>query len=151
SDAYLRATETDRSQIVGRNLSELFPDDAATSDDPEAAALVASLQRVLARGVPDTMPVRRHDLRRSGDRRLLDEGARGTIEERHWSRSNAPVLASDGRVASIIHSVADVTRMVELEESVAALRRACEKAEHASQLKTRFLGMVSHELRTPLT
>jgi len=44
-----------------------------------------------------------------------------------------------------------VGRIGRLEAAVAALTRARDEAEQASQLKTRFLGMVSHELRTPLS
>src|SRR6185295_5913476 len=103
SDAYLRAARADRSQIVGRALSEVFP-----------------------------------------------EGP-GSPTDRRWRRSSSPVLSPDGRVSWFIHSVEDVTRVAELEDSLAELRSARDKAEEASQLKTRFLGMVSHELRTPLT
>jgi signal transduction histidine kinase len=145
SDAYLRATATERGQIVGRHLLDVFPEPVGEPGASGAGGLAASLRRVLASGEPDTLPVRKHDMRRGR------EVGGGGIDERHWSRCSVPVLASDGRVSHIIHRVEDVTRTVELEETTAALRCAREKAEQASQLKTRFLGMVSHELRTPLT
>jgi PAS domain-containing protein len=57
SKAYLRATHTERSAIVGRPLFEAFPDNP---DDPGAtgvANLRASLERVLRERCADTMAV----------------------------------------------------------------------------------------------
>lgn len=63
SDAYLRATMTERSLIVGRGLFDVFPDNP---DDPEATGtrnLRASLDRVLAGGAADAMAVQKYDIR----------------------------------------------------------------------------------------
>ena len=64
SDAYLRATMTKREEVLGRGLFDVFPDNP---DDPHATGvrnLRASLDRVFANRVPDTMPVQKHDIRR---------------------------------------------------------------------------------------
>src|SRR5437867_9240641 len=64
SDAYLRATMTQREAILGRQLFEVFPDNPA---DPAATGvrnLRASLERVLQQGVADTMAVQKYDIRR---------------------------------------------------------------------------------------
>src|SRR5439155_3517152 len=64
SDAYLRATMTKREEILGRGLFDVFPDNP---DDPHATGvrnLRASLDRVFANRVPDTMPVQKYDIRR---------------------------------------------------------------------------------------
>ena len=64
SDAYLRATLTQRGDILGRYLFDVFPDNP---DDPDATGtrnLTASLQRVLAGGIADTMPIQKYDIRR---------------------------------------------------------------------------------------
>src|SRR5690349_14491867 len=87
SDAYLKATMTDRDAIVGRPLFEVFPDNP---DDPHAtgvANLKASLARALATGKPDAMAVQKYDVRRPD----------GTFEQRHWSPVNTPVLDDQGR------------------------------------------------------
>ncbi len=96
SDAYLRATMTDREQIVGRQLFDVFPDNP---DDPTATGvrnLTASLNRVLQDRVPDVMAVQKYDIRRPAA-----EG--GGFEERYWSPANSPV--GPGCVMSVATNV----------------------------------------------
>lgn len=106
SDAYLKATMTEREAIVGRGLFEVFPDNP---DDPAAtgtANLRASLARVVRDGVSDTMAVQKYDIARPAE-------AGGGFEERFWSPQNSPVFES-GRLAYIIHRADDVTEFVRL-------------------------------------
>jgi signal transduction histidine kinase len=107
NEAYLRATLTERHQIVGRNLFEVFPDNP---DDPTADGvrnLRASLRRVLELRRPDPMAVQKYDIRRP-----VGEG--GGFDVRYWSPLNLPVLDETGDVAWIIHWVEDVTEAVRL-------------------------------------
>jgi PAS domain S-box-containing protein len=107
SDAYLAATMTSRAEILGRDIFDAFPDNP---DDPNAdggADLRASLDRVRASLVADSMAIQKYDIRRPDD-----EG--GGFEERFWSPMNSPVLTADGELASIIHRVEDVTEFVRL-------------------------------------
>ena len=107
SAAYLRATMTERDDIVGRHLFDAFPDNP---NDPEATGvsnLRASLDRVLATRAPDTMAFQKYDIRRP-----TAEG--GGFEERYWSPLNSPVLNPDGSIEFIIHRVEDVTEFVRL-------------------------------------
>lgn len=110
TDAYLDATMTRREEILGRDLFEVFPDNP---DDPSATGVMnlrASLHRVLLNRTRDSMAVQKYDVRRP-DR----EG--GGFEERYWSPLNSPVLAPDGSVAWIIHSVDDVTDLVRSQDA----------------------------------
>jgi signal transduction histidine kinase/ActR/RegA family two-component response regulator len=159
SDAYLHATMTVREEILGRGIFEVFPDNP---DDPAATGatnLRASLRRVLQGRKPDTMAVQKYDVERPA-------AAGGGFEERY---------GPDGRVASIIHQVEDVTEFVFLQQQgdqalqqTAELRRRTEQMQveilrrsqelHeanqalrlANEAKNEFLSRVSHELRTPL-
>jgi two-component system sensor kinase FixL len=109
SDAYLRATMTKRSEVLGRGVFDVFPDNP---DDPDASGvsnLRASLERVLRFGRPDAMAVQKYDVRRPD----------GSFEERHWSPFNAPVLSERGEVQWIIHRVEDVTELVRLKREEA--------------------------------
>ncbi len=105
SDAYLRATMTERDAIVGRHLFEVFPDNPDTPQAEGTRHLRASLERVLRTGTVDTMAVQRFDIRRPAS-----EG--GGFEQRFWSPINAPVFDARGELSHIIHRVEDVTEYV---------------------------------------
>lgn len=169
SDAYLAATMTQRSQIIGRNLFDVFPDNP---DDPGATGtsnLRASLDRVIRHGRSDPMAVQKYDIRRP-------EEDGGGYEERYWSPVNSPVFDRGQRLVYILHRVEDVTEFVHLREwgtkheaQTSELRERTERMQaeiirrsqelqkankeltSANMAKSDFLSRMSHELRTPLT
>lgn len=109
TDAYLNATKTQRSVIIGQALFDVFPDNP---DTPEATATRntrESLERAIQKRVPDTMVVQRHDIRRS-----IAEGE--DFEERYWSSVNTPVLDKTGKVVYLIHHVEEVTENERLKQ-----------------------------------
>ncbi|WP_298367796.1 ATP-binding protein [uncultured Bradyrhizobium sp.] len=109
TDAYLRATKTERAAILGRGLFDVFPDNP---DDPAADGvrnLRASLERVVQFRRPDTMSVQKYDIRKP-------ESEGGGFEERYWSPRNTPVFGPSGQFSYIIHRVEDVTSFIQLKQ-----------------------------------
>ena len=105
SDAYLDATMTQREEIIGRGIFDVFPDNP---EDPQATGvsnLSASLDRVRRQRLPDTMAVQKYDIQRPED-----QG--GGFEERYWSPRNTPVLNELGDLVYIVHRVEDMTEFV---------------------------------------
>ena len=109
TNAYLRATMTEREQILGCGVFEVFPDNPG---DPHATGvrnLRDSLERVLQTRAADTMAVQKYDIRKP-------ESEGGGFEERYWSPVNFPVLSAAGEVEYIIHRVEDVTEIIRLKQ-----------------------------------
>jgi signal transduction histidine kinase len=168
TDAYLAATLTQREQIVGKSLFEVFPDNPRDPNATGTRNLRESLERVVATRTADTMAVQKYDVRRDPN-----DGA--GFEEKYWSPVNAPVITADGDLSVIIHRVTDVTELVQARElgvrperphpmeiDVVArsrelgaanrqLRDVNDRLAELDRAKTVFFGDVSHELRTPLT
>src|SRR5467141_582911 len=129
TDAYLLATMTNRENILGRGIFDVFPD---TPDDPSATGvrnLRTSLQRVIQGKTPDTMAVQKYDIRKP-------ESEGGGFEERFWSPVNSPVFGSDKGVVYIIHRVEDVTEFVRLKQQTLEQEKLEEKLRtHAGQME----------------
>ena len=128
SDAYLRATMTERQQILHQGIFEVFPDNP---NDPFASGvsnLRASLKRVLQNGVADAMPTQKYDIRKPSA-----EG--GQFEERYWSLFNLPVSGPQREVAYIIHRVEDVTEFVHLKQ------QRIDQHKHTEELRVRAQKM----------
>ena len=99
--AFLRTTGRTRDELLGRNISDAFPDGPS---DPNATGVrnsFASLRRVLATGEPDAMEFQKHDVELPG--------SPGQFARRYWGAVNAPVLDTEGRVVLIAQCVEEVT------------------------------------------
>ena len=167
--AYLEATKTERENILGRPLFEVFPDNP---HDPGAAgvdSLRHSLAKVIETGKSHTLGVIKYDI-------PIRDANEGGFEERYWTPINSPVHDSEGKVRYIIHRVEDVTSFVllkeqrselaskaermeveiysrsnEVQKANQELARLNQKLQHLDDLKSQFFANVSHELRTPIT
>ena len=109
SNAYLKATMTNRTEIIGRPLFDVFPENPDDLISKSVSNLSSSLQKVLAKKAPDVMALQKYDIRRP-----KEEG--GGFEVRYWSPLNSPVLNDANEVIYIIHQVEDVTEYVRMKE-----------------------------------
>jgi PAS domain S-box-containing protein len=108
SDAYCRATMTDRKAILERGIFDVFPDNPADSTSTGVSNLRSSLERVLKFRRPDAMAVQKYDIPKP-----KSEG--GGFDVRYWSPLNSPVVNGNGDVSWIIHRVEDVTELTQLQ------------------------------------
>lgn len=109
SDAYAVATMTQREEILGKYIFDVFPDNPDDSDADGVSNLHASLNRVLQYNKPDAMAIQRYDIRRP-------ESEGGGFEVRYWSPLNTPIMNDNGSIRYIIHRVKDATEFVKLKE-----------------------------------
>jgi PAS domain S-box-containing protein len=101
SNDYLQATMCRRESIVGKALFDVFPDDPAEPAADGVANVRASLERVMASGEADVMPLQRYPIRTES----------GSFVERFWAPVNMPVRLRD-EIEYIIHRAEDVTEIV---------------------------------------
>lgn len=112
SDGYLDAAGRRLEEIVGRNILEAFPDNPRDPGDTGPRDLRASLEAVLANGMPDFIDPTRYDVE--------DPGRPGEFEERYWTVANVPVHDAGGEVSMILHIAQEVTNLVHATRSTNA-------------------------------
>src|ERR1700722_2042070 len=121
SDAYLRDTRTSRAAIIGRPITEVFPD----RPDPSG---IATLRAYIIHWLDDVT-----DYVRS----IQDQAGGGQ-----------PAGAQQGRVQRIEADLVALSQ--DLQQGNRTLREANESLRGAYNAKKDFLDRLSHEFRTPL-
>lgn len=116
NDAYLNATMTKRSEIVGRGLFDVFPDNPEDLTADGVSNLRASLNSVLRTKKRHFMSVQKYDIRRPD----------GSFEVRYWNPQNTPVLDENNEIVCIIHNALDVTEFIDVKNKQAKTEKLTE-------------------------
>jgi two-component sensor histidine kinase len=125
--AHARAFSTTPEALVGYGVFEVFPRERSPEVEDFVQAIRTSLERVMATGAPDQMPVHAYAVA-SPD---------GSSEERYWGASNVPLRDGAGRITHILSAVQDVTGEI--------LERRSEEA------RALLMREVDHRARNALT
>ena len=125
--AHARAFATTPQVLMGWGVLEVFPADPSEAAAQFMAAIRTSLERVMATGEADQMPIRPFAV-------IAPDGSE---DDRYWSATNAPILGPDGSVTHIVSAVQDVTGEVK--------ERRSEEARHL------LMREVDHRARNALT
>ncbi|MEK6481924.1 PAS domain S-box protein [Catalinimonas sp. 4WD22] len=124
SNEQLQITGTERKEIVGKSVFEVYPAKGETHTGSGPIALRNSLQHVLKYMTKDSMPMVRYDVQNES----------GIFEQRYWSVNNKPVLDREGQVAYLIHSAIDITDKVKsLTEELQSVREKIEDERNLLQ------------------
>ncbi|MHA3701659.1 SpoIIE family protein phosphatase [Jatrophihabitans sp. YIM 134969] len=136
---YLRVTGRSRAELLERNFLEAFPPPEHTLGPDGRSELQTSLEKVVATGERDTLPVQKYP--------IADPD--GRMVERHWLAVHVPVLDADGRVVAVVQRTEDITEFARERERVEALaveggddawRRRAERVEADLFVRARELA-----------
>ncbi|MFC0250307.1 hybrid sensor histidine kinase/response regulator [Massilia consociata] len=106
--AYLASTGRTLDEIAGRWAWDAFPTDPVT-----LRHMLASFDRVLQTGEPDTMALLRFDIPRA-------EADGGGFERRYWTITHLPVFDGAGEVELVLQHPIDVTGVERMREAAGA-------------------------------
>ncbi|MDY0963858.1 PAS domain-containing hybrid sensor histidine kinase/response regulator [Massilia sp. CFBP9026] len=112
NDAFLKASSRTREELVGVSLFQAFPANPDDPDDTGEADLRASLDKVRATGLPDTLPAVRYPIP------VVLPNGQTVFEERFWTSTSTPIFGPGGELVCISHSNSDVTAQVRSEAAV---------------------------------
>jgi PAS domain S-box-containing protein len=107
NEAYLSATNSNRSLLVGESVFAAFPANPTDEVSKNIERAIYSFEQAIQTRKPHTMSNYRYDIPVRGT---------GEFEERYWTTTNTPILDEQGRVKYFIHSPANVTAMYKLAE-----------------------------------
>ena len=91
-----------RGQVIGKPTLEAYPDTSRKYTETGVSDLIASFDRVVSTGQPDTMSAFRYDLK----------DKTGEFVERYFQVTHYPVFGEQDNVTAILQATADVTEAV---------------------------------------
>ncbi|MBC5772710.1 PAS domain-containing protein [Pontibacter sp. KCTC 32443] len=137
TDSLLKEIYRSRREIVGGYLFDVFPDNP---DAPQASAtsnMKASMEKVLATGLPHKIDFQQYDIR--------DPENPASFIERYWSTITIPILNDDGSTAYILHETVNITEEVKAKQQLQESKEREQTAvAHAEQQRLRLKRLFDH-------
>ncbi|MDB5175153.1 MAG: histidine kinase [Candidatus Saccharibacteria bacterium] len=106
TDYYYELTFSEPSDLVGRNIAEVFPENPVTAKAKGINNMRESFDYVLRHGASHTIPVQRYDIK-------LPPNHKGKYMERWWRITNSPVFNAKGELLYVVHATEDVSQIVD--------------------------------------
>lgn len=109
NDAYLLATKSKSSDLIGKGIFEAFPTNDSDPTSDGVKNLAASLNTVITTHKKHQMSIQQYDI-----------PIRGTsaFELKYWEPENIPLFNDDGELKFIIHCVRDITEKIKVKKQV---------------------------------
>jgi len=107
NNAYLKATNSKKEDLVGNPVFAVFPANPSDSDSKNIERTIFSFEQAIQTKQRHTMSNYRYDIPIPGT---------SEFEERYWTTSNIPVTDENGEVIFFIHCPENVTEINKLSE-----------------------------------
>lgn len=102
NDAYLSLTQMERTDLLGKDFTDAFPENPE-AEDPGLEIILKTLEDVRQSSQKIKLDTVRYDLPLRGT---------GTFQEKYWSNENIPLLGEGGETTFILHCIQDITEQV---------------------------------------
>ncbi len=130
TNGYLLESQTERQDIIGKTVFDVFPDNPELESSP-GGRLKESLCEVLHTRQPHTIDVLRYD--------IPDKANPGKFVERYWSVKNLPVFDEQGAITCLVHEPKNITGAVIARQQLEQSRsREMEAKAEAGQQRIRL-------------
>lgn len=112
NDAALQVLSRSRDELIGRQLSEAFPENPNDQQESGQAALRMSLKRVIETESVQTLASQRYLIP------VVQATGEICFEERFWDSVNSPIFDQQGILIGISHTTVDITNRVRVESAL---------------------------------
>jgi PAS domain S-box-containing protein len=103
NDAYLKVTGTQLSQIVGRNMFDIFPEAGGEDSQKRMKAFRSALENAFRLKKPSKVRLQRYDVK-------INKKSEPIVK--FWNSDTTPILDANNKVLYLVHSIVEVTEFV---------------------------------------
>jgi transcriptional regulator with PAS, ATPase and Fis domain len=100
SDAFLKTSNTNRDEIIGKYIFDVFPDNSKAPGNTSSISFIASFNRVITNKIADILPIIKYDIPNPNG---------GGFIPKHWKTCHSPILDDNYNVKYIVQVAEDVT------------------------------------------